>query len=142
MGVIKIHPRVAREGVIDNPLPGLIQTPSGLALLEIQGTLNSTAGGETDEIGQSAIDIGKLSFPLYHPADTSNSKDWQKKVHLYVGSNQRLTGELKKLPNPVAIIRKRQTPGEASEDLEMVDIIYYKLSFTHRPEPFGTVIEG
>jgi chromosome transmission fidelity protein 8 len=60
-----------------------------------------------------------------------------KQVYLYVGQHQRLTGEVKKLPKPLAVIRRR---GEASEDevaeeLEVVDIVKYKLVFSTRPEP-------
>ena len=62
------------------------------------------------------------------------------KVHLYVGQHQRLTGEVKKLPNPVAVIRKRDG-GEAiaeGDDLEIAEIVYFKLIFSSRPEPVGT----
>ena len=63
-----------------------------------------------------------------------------KSVHLYVGQHQRLTGEVKKLPNPVAVIRKRDR-GEAAaegEELEIAEIVYYKVIFSSRPEPVGT----
>ena len=62
------------------------------------------------------------------------------RVHLYVGQHQRLTGEVKKLPNPVAVIRKRDR-GEATTDedeLEIAEIVYFKLIFSSRPEPVGT----
>ncbi len=62
-----------------------------------------------------------------------------KRVHLYVGQHQRLTGEVKKLPNPVAIIRKRDG-GEASaagDELEIAEIVYFKVIFSSRPEPVG-----
>lgn len=63
-----------------------------------------------------------------------------KRVHLYVGQHQRLTGEVKKLPNPVAVIRKRDN-GEAiadGEELEIAEIVYFKIIFSSRPEPVGT----
>ena len=62
------------------------------------------------------------------------------RVHLYVGQHQRLTGEVKKLPNPVAVIRKRDR-GEATTDgdeLEIAEMVYFKLIFSSRPEPVGT----
>lgn len=67
-------------------------------------------------------------------------------MHLYIGLHQRLTGEVKKLANPLAVIRRKDTMGEArreegggddgqGEELEIVDLVYYKLLFSSRPEP-------
>lgn len=63
-------------------------------------------------------------------------------MHLYVGRHQRLTGEVKKLAKPLAVIRRRDMAGastgtEASEELEIVDVVYYKILFSSRPEPVG-----
>lgn len=115
-----------------NPLPPLLHTPSGLALLEIQGTLNSTLQTEPG----TNLPVGKLDFPLY---STQNAEDaaWQKRVHLYVGNNQRLTGEVKKLPKPMALLRRKVPAGEG-EALEVAEIVYWKVIFGHRPEPVGT----
>lgn len=71
-----------------------------------------------------------------------------KTVHLYIGRHQRLTGEVKKLANPLAVIRRRDATREArqeeaggadghGEELEIVDLVYYKLLFSSRPEPVG-----
>ena len=70
-----------------------------------------------------------------------------KQVHLYVGQHQRLTGEVKKLPKALAVIRKRPraesdlemagSTETAKDDLEVVEIVKYKLMFSHRPEPVG-----
>lgn len=119
-----------------NPLPTLLQTPSGLALLEIQGSLNSTL--QTDP--GATFPIGKLHFPLYDPANSEDGgSGWQKRVHLYVGNNQRLTGEVKKLAAPVAVLRRKGGEGEGEGDaLEVVEIVYQKVLFAHRPEPVGT----
>jgi chromosome transmission fidelity protein 8 len=64
---------------------------------------------------------------------------------LYIGKHQRLTGEVKKLAKPLAVIRRRQVSNGAedaltSEDdqLEIAEIVYYKLLFAHRPEPVGS----
>ncbi|KAH7040669.1 chromosome transmission fidelity protein 8 [Microdochium trichocladiopsis] len=144
---VKLHPRPLEKST--EPLdqfPSVIQTPAGLAILELQGTINLP---ETDESDSTAIPIGRLSFPDYHP-DTQDSSGtaWMKRVHLFIGQNQRLTGEVKKLPKAIAILRKRHsrddTPmkdgplGTASEDLEVFEIVKYKLMFSHRPEPVGT----
>ncbi|KAM0721287.1 hypothetical protein Q7P37_003575 [Cladosporium fusiforme] len=118
-----------------NPLPPLLQTPSGLALLELQGMLNSTLEISPDE----NLPVGRLEFPLYDAA--ASAKDdtaWQKRVHLYVGRNQRLTGEVKKLPLPVALLR-RVDGAEGMGELEVREIVYWKVIFGSRPEPVGSV---
>jgi chromosome transmission fidelity protein 8 len=151
---VTLHSRTAVAEPPHNPLPQLIQTPSGLAILELQGTINLPQLDDgSDETGDHELHIGRIVFPEYHPEtqDASNTA-WMKQVHLYVGQHQRLTGEIKKLPRPIAIIRKRPTErSEAdvemtgssatttNEDLEVVEIVKYKLMFSHRPEPVGTV---
>lgn len=132
----------------NNPLPQLLQTPSGLAVLEIQGTLNapapSTAEGDPDqEATASAPPVGKLVFPLYDSDTAAEDTAWQKRVHLYVGRHQRMTGEVKKLAKPLALIRRRNpeaSSGAPGGDLEVAEIVYYKLIFAHRPEPVGTAL--
>jgi chromosome transmission fidelity protein 8 len=66
-----------------------------------------------------------------------------KKVFLYVGKHQRMTGEVKKLPRAVAVIRRRDIgKGQEEEDedaeLEIVELVKYKILFATRPEPVGT----
>ena len=60
------------------------------------------------------------------------------RVHLYVGQHQRLTGEVKKLPNPVAVITKRHDDATEDGELEIMDIVYWKMVFSSRPEPVST----
>lgn len=101
------------------------------------------------------IPIGRLIFPGYDESNKGN-KTWMKQVYMYVGKHQRLTGEVKKLPKAIAIIRKRITnqQGEGEdedvemdeagdreenvEELEVVEIVKYKIIFSTRPEPVGT----
>ncbi len=75
---------------------------------------------------------------------------------MYMGKHQRLTGEVKKLPKAIAIIRKRKNEsadkmdvdmdGEEEEEhaheLEVVEIVKYKILFSTRPEPVGTLTLG
>ena len=123
-----------------NPLPTLLQTPTGLAILEIQGTLNLPYPSS----GQTSLPAGSLVFPHYDPTDVTGSKIWMKTVHLYVGKHQLLTGEVKKLPKAVAVMRKREAVmaeadgGRAGEDeLDIVEIVEWKVVFSSRPEPVG-----
>ena len=123
---------------VENPLPQVLQTPAGLAILELQGTIH-TPETPPDE-GANAISsttVGRLVFPDYVKGDPE-SKAWMKKVHLYVGPHQRLTGEVKKLANPMAVLRRKIGTSSAvvgEDELEIAEIIYYKILFSSRPEP-------
>lgn len=162
MPSIRLHPpNSSRSPPSLNPLPPLIQTPSGLALLEIQGTLHTsvTTSGVTsstsldDQQTSTESSIGRIVFPNYD-ASTLHQEDisWMKRVYLYVGKHQRLTGEVKRLGKPVALLRKRtggkstdvtmgmedeDKPEEDGEQLEIVEIVKFKILFAGRPEPVG-----
>jgi chromosome transmission fidelity protein 8 len=77
-----------------------------------------------------------------------------KRVYLYVGKNQRLTGEAKRLPKAIAVVRKRDArvsdkmeldskeillegAESSGEQLEIMEIVKYKILFASRPEPVG-----
>lgn len=73
-----------------------------------------------------------------------------KRVYLYVGRYQRMTGEVKELGNPIAVIQRRRgagmdvdvghaAEGVAEDELEIVEIVRYKLLFKSRPEPVNDV---
>ena len=143
MPTIPLHTSPAQTAVkeANNPLPSLLQTPAGLAILEIQGTINLPAASPSAD---TTISIGRLVFPDYSASESSENTSWMKKVYLYVGQHQRLTGEVKKLPNPLAVIRKRDSReatldgNELENELEIAEIVYFKLIFSSRPEPVGT----
>ncbi|KAI4138425.1 MAG: hypothetical protein L6R39_006795 [Caloplaca ligustica] len=123
-----------------NPLPELLQTPTGLAILEVQGTINIPAVDEEAADGadpSSAMAVGRVVFPDYRADDPTGDTFWMKRVHLYVGRHQRLTGEVKQLSSPFAVIRRKSSgPSiERTEELEVAEIIYYKVLFSSRPEP-------
>jgi chromosome transmission fidelity protein 8 len=130
---------------VTNPLPQLLQTPSGLALLELQGTINlpeneqdtSPDGSPVDLNGPSfETPIGKIMFPDYSSHNPDDTK-WMKRAYLYVGRYQRMTGEVKKLPRPIAVLQKRA--GSTEEELEVVEIVRYKVFFKNRPEPVNDI---
>ena len=127
-----------------NPLPQLLHTPTGLALLELQGTINLPAredvsvsehsDSQSQRI-QTQTPIGRLVFPDYNPAlKGEEDKAWMKRVYLYVGKHQRLTGEVKKLPRAIAVLRRRVVQ---QEELEVVEVVKWKILFSSRPEPVG-----
>ncbi|KAI9804678.1 MAG: hypothetical protein M1833_006753 [Piccolia ochrophora] len=147
------QPAISTSG---NLLPQLLHTPSGLAIIELQGTINMPSPDNLSEdpsapsTAVQQTSVGRLVFEDYSAADDTGSTTWMKRVHLYVGMHQRLTGEVKKLPNPVAIIRRRDTGEqdgsvamsgtdheEAQAELEIVEIVRWKILFSQRPEPVG-----
>jgi chromosome transmission fidelity protein 8 len=129
-----------RSSQVFNPLPRLLQTPSGLAILELQGTINLPSPPEAS--GLQSTSVGRLEFPDYHPQIPSGDKTWMKKIYLYVGKHQRLTGEIKKLSKPLGLVR-RKTQDVANElrgqkdGLEMVEVVEWEIVFSSRPEPVG-----
>ncbi|KAF1834533.1 hypothetical protein BDW02DRAFT_328525 [Decorospora gaudefroyi] len=138
----------------ENPLPALLHTPSGLALVEIQGTIHFPTPPDASQL---STQVGKLVFPLYNPDinDASDTK-WMKRVYLYIGKGQRMTGECKKLGKPIGVMRKRPAGGDTvmggvegqdgeganEEELEIVEVVRFKVVFSARPEPISGVTEG
>jgi chromosome transmission fidelity protein 8 len=132
-----------------NPLPPLLHTPSGLALLEIQGTIHFP----TPAPSTPSTHVGELVFPYHNPLlHGPDDTKWMKRVYLYIGENQRMTGECKKLVQPMAVVRRRGEDGDVDmgdgereggkegsheEELEIIEIVRYKVVFSHRPEPVG-----
>ncbi|KAF4123637.1 chromosome transmission fidelity protein 8 [Geosmithia morbida] len=136
MSSTKLHPP-NRDSTQPNPLPQLLQTPSGLAILELQGTINLPRNADGEALEDDDFSFGRLDFPLYDP-DAVEGSAWMKRVYMYVGQHQRLAGEVKKLPRALAVVRRRQARGDREQDLEVVEIVKYKLLFAGRPEPVGT----
>ncbi|KAF3008652.1 hypothetical protein E8E13_008736 [Curvularia kusanoi] len=156
MPTIPIHPRPAPPPTTPhptpNPLPPLLHTPSGLAVLEIQGTINFP----TPASSATSTPVGKLVFPLYNPQlHGEEDTKWMKRVYLYVGKNQRMVGECKKLGKAFGVVRRRgdaegmdvdgtqglEGDGDGAkregEELEVVEVVRHKLIFSGRPEPVG-----
>ena len=153
MPSVPVHLPSATPSRAENPLPQLLHTPSGLALVEIQGTIHfPTPTGSS----VSSTQVGKLVFPHYNPDinDPSDTK-WMKRVYMYIGKGQRMTGECKKLLKPYGVIRKREKTdvenvdmggveredGAQEEELEIVEVVRYKVVFSARPEPISGVAE-
>ncbi|KAG9185202.1 hypothetical protein G6011_07746 [Alternaria panax] len=153
MPSVPIHPPSATWPRAENPLPQLLHTPSGLALIEIQGTIHFPT--PTDPSVPST-QVGKLIFPHYNPSiNDPNDTKWMKRVYMYIGKGQRMTGECKKLPKPYGVIRKKentdvedvdmgglgQDDDAKEEELEIVEVVRYKIVFSARPEPISGVAE-
>lgn len=129
-----------------NPLPHLLHTPLGLAIIEIQGTIHAPNldRSETEDDSQDnirTIGVGRLEFPHYDGSEAEGP--WMKRVYLYIGKHQRLTGEIKKLPKPLVVLSKKaaeiRSNDEGPDDQLSIDaIVKHKILFSSRPEPVGT----
>lgn len=102
---------------------------------------------EIDPSASHETSIGRIVFPDMQTEDDKKDPTKFKRVYLYVGKHQRLTGEVKKLLKPLGIIRRRDpslkendTPNGAwdGEELEIVDIVRWKILFSARPEPVSS----
>lgn len=164
MSSVYLHPRPQTSQLTEkktvSPLPQLLQTPSGLAVLELQGTINLPEPDDADDATSREralpIPVGRLGFPDYNPeALDPTSTAWMKRVYMFIGEHQRLLGEVKKLPKPLAVVRRyvrqpsnggvmRDQPEDhqdhAAEELEVVEIVKYKLVFAQRPEPITKTV--
>ncbi|KAK2768477.1 hypothetical protein FQN54_000332 [Arachnomyces sp. PD_36] len=144
-----------------NPFPPLLRTPSGLAVIELQGTI-SLPETTVDEFNTSSTSsnstetpVGRLVFPDYSPTndDPEGDTKWMKRVYLYVGQYQRMTGEVKKLPVPWGVVQRRGGGGGGGggdgdeegddaegeeEELEIVEVVRHRIIFSSRPEPVGS----
>ncbi|KEQ97913.1 hypothetical protein AUEXF2481DRAFT_27254 [Aureobasidium subglaciale EXF-2481] len=119
----------------NNPLPQTLHTPSGLAIIELQGTINfPTSTSEDTTFSPTSTEVGRLVFPLYTPGlSDPQSGAWMKRVYFYIGKHQRMTGEIKKLMKPLAVLKKAQNGEDGA--VEVVEIVRYKILFGSRPEP-------
>ena len=114
--------------------PQVITTSLGNMILEIQGELILPV--EKPEVGfiddeskyskllsaeQWAVKFGRLEL---------NGK----KATLFIGTSQRLLGDVKTLDPPLALLKFPSEP-ETDEPVEVVDVIKHKIIFTGRPLP-------
>lgn len=157
MPQIPLHPPLpsrSSQALHPNPLPSLLRTPAGLAILELQGTINVPPPSETTSLNSTLV--GRLVFPDYQGGKAAEDKKWMKKVYFYVGKHQRLTGEVKELSRPLGVVRRRMRTdraneegeggregergvgdGEQQDELEIVEVVRWKMVFSNRPEPVG-----
>ena len=134
-------PSKTASGLESTAFPQTIRTPSGLAIIEFQGSV-VVDGDVPQEPNQKALPLGHMVFPAANDASGKHDlENWDgKRVFLFVGKHQRLTGEVKKLGKALAVIRRRDAGGAsaATDDLEIAEVITHKVLFASRPEPVGT----
>lgn len=91
----------------------------------------------TYQADSTDLELGTLIFGK--PSEKGTDERDATHVELLIGQHQRLTGQIKKLDRPYAVIRQK-TGYE--EELEMVEIVKYKILFTGRPEPVGSAVDN
>ncbi|KAK9385026.1 Ctf8-domain-containing protein [Lipomyces mesembrius] len=105
--------------------PQVLRTPTGLALIEIQGTLH------TGQPSSDTSELGKLTFD-------------GKTAWLWIGDHQRMEGSIVDLNPPFGVLRRvTRKQSEMEEEngspdgtaVEIVEVIRKKILFTSRPEP-------
>lgn len=113
--------------------PTVLTTALGNTIIEIQGELilpDEKPVGLTPEQEEKysqldgitwAVEFGKLELD-------------GKKATLYIGTSQRLLGQVKTLDPPLGLMRFPQSDG-TDEDIELVDVLKHKIIFTGRPLP-------
>lgn len=122
-------------------VPNILQTPSGLILIEIQGTIHigKKALKATDSL---ELDIhGDQNTPSHDLIGTLDFSQLEKdgEVILNVDQHQRLRGKIEKLNPPLAIMRtdqaKRKVNHSEHVEIPIVDIVRLKVVFATLPEP-------
>ncbi|KAK9235853.1 Ctf8-domain-containing protein [Lipomyces kononenkoae] len=115
------------DGSLSYSLPELLQTPTGLALIEIQGTLYAPQPSSDG----SPSEIGRLTF--------DGNTAW-----LWIGEHQRMEGSVVDLDPPFGVLRRSTAKqSEIQEEggspdgaaVEIVEVIRKKILFASRPEP-------
>jgi chromosome transmission fidelity protein 8 len=147
MPTIPVHAPLDTRAAPVSALPELLQTPLGFALLELQGTINFPQPDANANV--KTVNVGRLVFPDYDASLGAEEGKWMKRVWFYIG-HQRMTGEVKKLPKPLGILRRvdstrireetqttHRAAHEQEEELEIAEIVRWKLVFSSRPEPVG-----
>lgn len=125
-------------------IPQTLQTPSGLALLDIQGNIRignkaltgkgglglESQNGEPEDYISILEYVGEFDF--------SDVLAGGSEVLLRVGKSQLMKGKLEKLKKPVAVLRiasdEQITTEDEVKEIDVVEIVYYKLAFTTMPE--------
>lgn len=113
--------------------PLVVSTPNGNVMLEIQGELilpSAKPQGLTPEEESKYVAIDGVN----HAVKIGRLELNGNKATLFIGTSQRLLGDVKKLNPPIGVLR---LPNDAEDDakIKMVDIIKHKIIFTGRPLP-------
>uniref|UniRef100_A0A060T590 ARAD1B02772p n=1 Tax=Blastobotrys adeninivorans TaxID=409370 RepID=A0A060T590_BLAAD len=108
--------------------PPIVKTPSGVALIEIQGTINVgsqpltsselhlSVNEDEQENGVQALEFEPSAYERTIGRFDFSRMDQTGEVVLDIGHHQRLRGKVVKLKNPLALLQ--MNPGVDREELE------------------------
>lgn len=121
--------------------PSLVETPMGLAMIEIQGELNMP----NEKPQGLSLEEDKLFKKYNLPPFLSNEEPIDvvkigrveieedfNKVTLFISTTQRLVGKIVKLDPPLALLKLAKSDNQPCE---MMDLITSKMIFSSRPLP-------
>jgi chromosome transmission fidelity protein 8 len=135
-----------QHSATDNLLPQILHTPSGLALIEIQGKIHVG----TQPLIQSALDLQVVSeedsrdelvdSSKHRKLGTLEFSDNGKDVNLIIGKHQRLRGKISELKTPLAVLKMDELTHSSPlkndiKTIPILEVIKYKILFNTRPEP-------
>lgn len=131
-------------------LPPLLKTPSGLALIELQGRINVGS----NSLIASALDLERdtedvSSIPEFDSTVKRHLGEVEfvdnNEVLLNIGNRQLLRGKIVELKPPVAVLdmqpasmtRTQMSQAKVVEklDIPVLEIIRHQILFNNRPEP-------
>lgn len=131
-------------------LPSLLKTPSGLALIELQGRINVGS----NSLIASALDLERDTedvscSPAFDSTVTRHLGDVEfvenNEVLLNIGNRQLLRGKIVELKPPLAVLDMQQASmtrtqmSQAKEteklDIPVLEVIRHQILFNNRPEP-------
>ncbi|ODV95680.1 hypothetical protein PACTADRAFT_50368 [Pachysolen tannophilus NRRL Y-2460] len=134
----KAHDRLeSKEGIQNNS--SLIDTPGGLAILEIQGVLNlPTKLNSTHQL----LDDTAIDSDLVRQAIKFGDLQLEdnNKATLYIGKSQRLVGTVESIDPPLGVLKfsnhvENDENKNSSSKIEMIEIVDKKIVFRTRPLP-------
>lgn len=114
--------------------PLVVTTPQGNVIMEIQGELIQPTfkpEGLTTEEEAKYVQLEDLNYAV----KVGRLQLDGDKATLFIGTSQRLLGDVKKLNPPLGVLKLPQTADNQDEKIQMVDVIRQKIIFTGRPLP-------
>lgn len=115
MNVTNIYLDHSRQNDHVEHVPELIRTPSGMAIVEIQGEVVSHT------LKEGTRRVGTIEF-------SGNT------AVMVIDGKQRMRGSIKKLDKPLGMLKMDPLNRD---QVDLVEIVTHKVSFTDIPEPVG-----
>ncbi|KAH3679041.1 hypothetical protein WICMUC_001236 [Wickerhamomyces mucosus] len=120
-----------------NESPIIFTTELGNTILEIQGDLilpefEPSILDDDPEIANKYLKISNRTFIKIGKLEID---EISKKATLYIGTSQRLLGDIKSINPPLALLKFPNDKGETDQNIKLIDVIKNKIIFSGRPLP-------